>query len=221
VHDDISQFIPIVLIGMVAALIIMAVVLRERARRQAFMDLARQYGFKYHRKSCGIPRQFAFLNALCQGHTRYASNILEGIYKERQILTFDYHYATGSGKDEVHHYLSVFMLQMERTFPELRIYPESFFSKIGQALGYRDIDFESVEFSDAFTVRSADKKFAYDICHVRMMEYLLENRKMAFEIEGQWLCTWRESRLNPEHVIPALEKLLEIRALMPKYLFEN
>jgi len=30
-------------------------------------------------------------------------------------------------------------------------------------------------------VRSRDKKFAYDVCHPRMMEYLLARRDLAIE----------------------------------------
>jgi hypothetical protein len=34
-------------------------------------------------------------------------------------------------------------------------------------------------------VRSPDKKFAYDVCHAQMMEYLLANRDLSIEIENE------------------------------------
>ena len=45
--------------------------------------------------------------------------------------------------------------------------------KIAGALGFHDINFESSEFSRKFHIKCADKKFAYDVIHPRMMEFLL------------------------------------------------
>jgi hypothetical protein len=39
--------------------------------------------------------------------------------------------------------------------------------------GYGDIKFESAEFSKTFCLRTPDKKFAYDACNAKMIEYLL------------------------------------------------
>ena len=47
--------------------------------------------------------------------------------------------------------------------------------------GYQDIKFESAEFSKTFCVRSPDKKFAYDVCNAKMMEYLLVKGYAAHE----------------------------------------
>ena len=111
------------------------------------------------------------------------------------------------------------ILTLERTFPELTIAREGFFSKIAQSLGYDDIDFESHEFSRKFCVRSKNKKFAYDFCHARLMEYLLANEDLAIEIEGTALAIAFSDCLDPAQVEPNLERLIQLRWLMPKYLF--
>ncbi len=210
-----------VVIAVAVVLIAVFAWLHERRRTQAFRALAGQLGLKYHAKSRGMPQQYKFLDKLAQGHSRYAFNILDGIYRNNEIRAFDYHYATGSGKNRTDHYFSFFMLRLPRAFPELRVYPENFLSKIGQTLGYEDIDFESVEFSNAFTVRSKDKKFAYDICHTRMMEYLLGHRDTAFEIERDWLAVGLDKRIDPGQVPARLDQLIEMRALFPNYLWEQ
>ncbi|HNR36846.1 MAG TPA: hypothetical protein PKO36_16850 [Candidatus Hydrogenedentes bacterium] len=202
-----------------AALGVVVYLVYERRRSEAFRVLARQYGFAYRRRSGSLPRQFDFMNVLRQGEDRQAVNILEGIYEGRMVLSFEYNYTTGSGEDKEQHFMSVFMLQLERSFPELRIYPETLWSKLGQKLGFEDIDFESIEFSRAFTVRAADRKFAYDFCHPRMMEYLLRHRETMLEIDREWMCAWRRERSRPQTVIPFLDQLVEMRALMPNYLF--
>jgi hypothetical protein len=117
--------------------------------------------------------------------------------------------------------LSFFVLHLPAAFPELVISSEGFFSKIAQAFGYDDIDFESHEFSRKFCVRSKDKKFAYDVCNARMIEYLLANDDLTIEIENDVLSISFGSRLKPEQIEPNLNRLIEIRSLMPTYLFSG
>jgi hypothetical protein len=88
-------------------------------------------------------------------------------------------------------------------------------------LGYDDIDFESSEFSRAFAVRSRDRKFTYDVCHPRMMEYLLEHRDLSLEIEGRCVAMSFDRRLKPEEVPARLQQLIQIRQLFPEYLYRD
>jgi len=201
--------------------------LREKKRREAFQALATQYGFRYSAAhDHDIPHRYGFLDKLRQGSNRYAYNTLAGDYEGHPVQVFDYHYETHStdskGRRQTHHHrISFFILQLPKAFPELRIYPEGFFSKLGQMIGFDDIDFESVEFSRAFCVRSTDKKFAYDICHARMMEYLLQDPKLSLEIEDDCLAMSFSSRLRVEEIAGRLEQLVAIRGLFPEYLFRE
>ena len=85
--------------------------------------------------------------------------------------------------------------------------------------GYQDIKFESAEFSRAFNVRSPDKKFAYDVCNAKMMEYLLANRDLSIEIENEVIALAFDSRLSVEQFELDLQRLAEIRSRLPEYLF--
>ncbi|HET9647183.1 MAG TPA: hypothetical protein VFP34_03015 [Microlunatus sp.] len=53
--------------------------------------------------------------------------------------------------------------------------------------GGQRVRFESEDFNDAFTVRTASPKFASDVIHPRQMEYLLRMRPPGFTIDGQWI----------------------------------
>jgi hypothetical protein len=196
-----------------------------KKRREAFAALAARLGLSYsaeHNRE--LAEQFAFLDRLAQGSNRYAYNVLSGNYRDHQLIVFDYHFETHSTDSKGHrrthhHYFSFFILRLERSFPELVITREGVFSKIAQAFGYDDIDFESHEFSRKFCVRSKDKKFAYDVCHARMIEYLLANDDLNIEIEDAALAIGFGSCLNAEQIEPNLERLVQIRTLMPSYLF--
>jgi hypothetical protein len=208
-------FIALVIIIMIAGAVAAA------KRREALRQLAASLGLRYiPGKNRSMARRYEFLDKLRRGHNRYAYNILSGNYREHELTLFDYHYQTGSGKNTHHYHFSFFILHLPMYFPELVIGPEGIFSKIAQAVGYDDIDFESHEFSRKFCVRSKDKKFAYDVCNARMIEYLLSNNDFSIEIEGTAMAISFNRKLKPEQIEPNINRLLEVRSLMPDYLFE-
>lgn len=218
--------IAVLVIALVVVLVIVGAV-SARKRRQAMSELAVKLRLRFepgHDRE--IAKRYQFLDKLRAGSNRYAFNILSGAYRGHEVTAFDYHYETHStdskGRQQTHHhYFSFFILQLQAAFAELTIGSEGFFSKIAQALGYDDIDFESHEFSRKFCVRSKDKKFAYDVCNARMIEYLLGNTDLTIEIEGDALAISFGSRLSAERIEQNLNRLIEIRSLMPDYLFSR
>ena len=217
----------IVLFIAIFILVAVAGAIAARKRREAMVALAGRLGLHFSpAKDRGIATRYKFLDKLRSGSNRYAFNVLSGTYRERDVMAFDYHYETHStdskGRRQTHHhYFSFFILHLPASFPELVIGREGFFSKIAQAFGYDDIDFESHEFSRKFCVRSPNKKFAYDICNARMMEYLLANDDLSIEIENDSLAIFFGRRLSPEQIEPNLNRLVELRSLMPSYLFSE
>jgi hypothetical protein len=215
---------PLIIVGSIALIVVVSVLayISARKRREAMAALAAKLGLYFEPdKNWDIAQRYSFLDKLRAGSNRYAFNIFLGDYKGYDVIVFDYHYRTGSGKNTQHHYISFFILHLPASFPELVIGSEGFFSKIAQAVGYDDIDFESHEFSRKFCVRSPDKKFAYDVCNARMIEYLLSNTDLTIEIEGEALAVSFSSRLSPEQIEPNLNRLITIRSLLPEYLFSR
>ncbi len=221
---------PVVIIVVVITVIIVGIVfgaISARKRREAMGALAAKLGLRFDQShNRDLARRYKFLDKLRQGSNRYAFNILSGGYKDHEITVFDFHYETHSTdskghRQTHHHYFSFFILCLPISFPELKIAREGFFSKVAQAFGYDDIDFESHEFSRKFCVRSADKKFAYDVCNARMLEYLLANDDLTIEIENEALAISFSSRLSAEQIEPNLNRLIQFRSLMPGYLFSG
>ena len=76
----------------------------------------------------------------------------------------------------------------------MRDQPGGLFDKVAGAFGFDDIDFESSEFSKRFYVKSTEKRFAYDVLHPRMMEFLLAARPPMLDVEDGALCLSDGSR---------------------------
>jgi len=213
-------FIPIVILAVIGFIIYG--IWASRKRRQELATLAHRLGMSFSpSKDYGMDYVYGFLEAFKQGRNRYAYNIIDGGYRDRDFKIFDYHYQTGSGKHTHDHYISFIIMTLEEVFPELKISREGILSKIGQALGFDDIDFESHEFSRNFCVRSKDKKFAYDACNAQMIEYLLRNRDVNIEIEHNVIAMAFNPLIDPAKIEYNLDRLIEIRSLMPDYLFNS
>ena len=218
---------PLIVVGVVALIIVLGILghLSAKKRREAMAALAARLGLHFSpHKDRGLARQYSFLDKLRSGSNRYAFNTLSGTYKDHEVTAFDYHYETHSTNSKGHrqthhHYFSFFLLTLPASFPELVIAREGFFSKVAQAFGYDDIDFESHEFSRKFCVRCRDKKFAYDVCNAQMIEYLLANDDLTIEIDAYAMAISFRSRLSPEQIEPNLNRLIALRSLMPEYLF--
>lgn len=180
----------------------------------------------HHERDYHLADDFSFLEKLRQGSNRYVSNILSGPYGDHDITIFDYRYETHSTdsdgkKDTTHHHFSFFILTLPKPFEELTIASESFSSNIVPAEGFNNIDFENHEFSKKFAVRSKDKKFAYDFCNAQMIEYLLKHPSTSIEVDHNMLAIGYNHCLKVEDIIPHINRLYEIRELMPDHLFDN
>jgi hypothetical protein len=201
--------------------------IQARKRREALIELAQRLNLDFNPgQDREIPGRFSFLNLFARGENRYATNVLSGNYQDNEILAFDYHYETEStdskgNRTTQDHWFSFFILTLPARFPELTIRHENFLTKIAEVFGYQDINFESAEFSKAFNVRSPDKKFAYDVCNGKMMEYLLANRDISIEIENDVLALAFSTRLSAGQIEFNLQRLVEIRSCLPDYLFTN
>jgi hypothetical protein len=211
-------FVIIAIIGSVYSAI------AARKRREGLLELAQRLNLNFNAEpDYGLADQFQFLKKLAQGDNRYAYNVLSGKYQNDDIQAFDYHYQVTThdknGSHTTHYRFSFFILQLPGFFPDLTIRHENFLMKVAEVFGYQDIKFESAEFSKAFNVRSPDKKFAYDVCNAKMMEFLLANRDLSIEIENQALALAFNTCLSTEQIESNLQRLAQIRSLMPDYLF--
>jgi hypothetical protein len=199
--------------------------------QEAFQVWAKLHNWSYDcRQDRKNYRRYSFLNRLQKGSNRYAFDTLKGTWNGYQAEAFNFHYETYSTSSHGatttttthHHYFGVVIIQIERSFPELVIFPQNFIEKMRNALGGKNIKFESLEFSKKFTVLCSNKKFAWDFCHARMMEYLLAKPDICLELENNILAVYKIRRkMQPDEIEECLIKLCDLRQLMPEYLFRN
>ena len=202
--------------------------LKTRSAKMA--DMARKRGMKFEQAfDRRRDKIYRFLRKV-GGSRRYALNVISGKSEGYRVTMFEYHYQRYFDCEVweyhrwiQHYYLSYFVLDLEKDLPGLSISDEStnskILSRIADAIGRGDIDFESHEFSERYEVRGDDKKFAYDFCNAQMIEYLIDRTIIPIEVEKKALAICYGSQLHESDIEPNLKHLVNLRRLMPDYLF--
>ena len=188
-------------------------------RRKELADWARTNGLSFNpANDRSMDERFPDFRCLRQGHSRYAYNVMTRRSDQLPVTAFDYHYATGSGKNRSDHHLSAVILQSPIPLKPLFIRREGFFDKVSEFFGFDDIDFESAEFSRHFHVSSPDKRWAYAVIHQRMMEYLLNVPEFSIEFATLHVVACRSSRFATADFAAAVRLVQGIFERLPDYL---
>lgn len=175
---------------------------QTQARRDALAALASEIGFRFNPdKDTRHDDEYAHFEVFRRGHSRAAYNTLTGAIDPGgdeglaampiKMGDFTYKITSSNGKTTTTRTYNFSYLILHLPYgavPDLLIRAEGVFDKLAGAFGFDDIDFESEEFSRRFHVKSADKKFAYDVCHPRMMEFLMQSDPPTIDIERGRCC---------------------------------
>lgn len=157
---------------------------------------------------------------------RYAYNIAAGRMGSRDVVTFDYHYETYStdskgNRETTNHYFSGVIVESDLPLKPLFIRPEGLFDKVTAFFGHEDINFESAEFSKKFYVTAADKKWAYDVLHVRTMEFLLQRPKFTIQFDRDTILVTRSSTFSLAEFEAASQTAQGILDALPEYVVKQ
>ncbi len=206
--------------------------LQQQKRRQELSELAAELGWQFDSSQNPSHEdrypQFAIFT---RGHSRYAYHTLRGqtVIDGRvwPVVMGDYHFreTSGTGKNRSTHTYQFSYLLLELPFLrscDLMVRQEGVFDKLAGMIGFDDIDFESAEFSDRFHVKSSDKKFAYDVLHPRMMEFLLDSDPPGIDIARRACCLYTGNRCwSPTKFRTTIRWANEFFRRWPQYVTES
>ncbi len=171
---------------------------QERKRRDELAALAASLGWAFDpARDRSHDDTYSQFEVFRRGHSREAYNTMSGSVEidgrafPARAGDFLYKVTRSNGKTTTTTTYRFSYLILHPPFPrvpDLLIRREGLLDKLAGALGFDDIDFESAEFSRRFHVKSRDKRFAYDVCHPRMMEFLLASNPPCVDLERGAVC---------------------------------
>lgn len=221
-------FVGILTIGLIGAYLAWQA---EQKRRTAMQALANELGLHYHPEpDSDHDDEYAQFEIFRRGHSRVAKHTLSGTVelfdRPCAVRTGDFRYKVDSSNGKTSstrtYHFSYLIVHPPWPSPTLLVRREGMFDRVKAAFGFDDIDFESAEFSQRYFVTSSDKRFAYDVLHPRMIEFLLKSDPLTLDLEGGALCVSDGARRwQPEDYRRQLAFVREFCSHWPRHLLQD
>ncbi|MGH3647041.1 MAG: hypothetical protein ACRDTM_07685 [Micromonosporaceae bacterium] len=226
--------VAVLCLGVVAALVIglliwglMVGIRRARERYQAKVSAlyhwARSQRWSYHAEAPALVHRFQG-QPFGRGSSRRALHVLSGVHRGREIVAFEYKFTVSNGDNNstTYTYLVV-ATPTPAPRPHLQVGLEGAGSKLLSVFGARDLQLESEEFNRVFRISTGNDRFAYDVLHPRMMEWLLadqRSRLVPFRFEASDLVCWSRTEMNPQQAVWMADYLMDLAERVPAYVWK-
>jgi hypothetical protein len=195
-----------------------------RRRRAEILDLTTEHGWRFAEEEPLLVDRFAG-PPFGLGFERRATNVAYGTHDGRDLVCFDYEYKTsnGSGNDRTttSHRYSVLGLSMRAILPPLSVDPENALERLVGRVTDNDIDMESETFNRAFTVSCPDRKFASDVLHPQMIEYLLAFPRLGWRFDRDCLLVIAEGHRTPGAIEATVEFMDGLTDRIPEFVWHR
>lgn len=228
---------PLVFIAFFGALLAVLIVGARAAKRKEAQRLAQIHAlcarraWTFEPSRWPVHKSFPQFGLFSTGDNRQGTNTIRGTFEAHGarlgLIIGDYSYQTtstdskGNRSTTTHHAgYAIATLPPRWVTPSLDVRPENFLDRIGAALGFDDIDFESAEFSRAFHVKSPERRFAYDVLHPRMMEFLLRGSRPRLTLSDGAVLLGATHRASPAQIEGTADWLAAFFELWPAYLVQ-
>ena len=220
-----SGFVVLVVLFVLAGIgLVVYSFVQAAKRREAMAAYAGSRGWRYEAEQPLLVDRFDG-PPFGIGHGRSATNAVYGQHDGREFVSFDYEYKTtsGSGKDRrtTTHTFSVVALSMGVSLPSLRVDPENFVERVIGRVTNTDIELELEDFNRAFTVSCPDRKFASDVLHPQMMEFLLQHREVGWRFERDSMLVVSGTKRSVAEIDATLALMDQISDRIPDFVWRQ
>jgi hypothetical protein len=214
--------IGLVLFVAFAVMLVLLAVRTAAKRRAELLALSAELGLTFAEGDpFDIPDSYKRFDWLTEGENQKACNVLYGQIGSLGVKAFDYSYETEDSDDHhTTHSFSAIIVDTNAVFPTLLIRPEGLFDRVAGTLGFNDTDFESDEFSRRFYVSSDNKKFAYDVVHPLMMDFLIADPVWQVQMLGPGLMVYKGGSFSSDEFRQGIKFVQAFVDHIPEYLWQ-
>jgi hypothetical protein len=149
--------------------------------------------------------------------------MVAGDFRGRGMCALDYTYETTTsdgkgGTTTTTHQVHLVALNLPVALPPLTVTADS---KLKRFFGGRDLELESQAFNDAFRISCADDRYASAVIHPRMMEWLLYNPGLEWQLSGNALISWGTGPYVVPDTLARLEAMAGVIDRVPPFVLRD
>jgi hypothetical protein len=193
--------------------------LRNHRRGDPIARLAAHYGFEYwpedpFREGPTVADLMGF------GGGRTVHHVVRGQYRGRRLQAFERRSGQARIIADPSDSEQVVSVALPAPRPRLQVGPETGFTRSFE----NDLKFENQAFNDVFRVWSDSPRFAHDVIHPRMMEWMLADpraRRYEWRLDGVWISITWKGFLDPAELIPAADFLIDVLDRIPTHVWSE
>lgn len=208
--------LPVLIIVLVPVLIIVFYIIGQKQRQkriQALQAFGAQNGWTFVPHAAKRMFQNADAYSILNAGSGEIIALLQRPHDGGTISVFDYSYTVGSGKNSHTHTQTVVAFHTPRLMiPYFALYPESFFSFIGEMFGFQDIDFATHPvFSKNFKLTGRDEMPIRQFFHPQVLSSLEKLPRIRLDGGGNYLFVYvLDEVFTPENLNGFLGTALNI-----------
>jgi hypothetical protein len=140
-----------------------------------------------------------------------------GDYRGRGMCALDYFYTTSNGKTTQTHNVHLVALNLPTALPPLTVSKDSALQRAFS----NDIELESQVFNDAFRIDCADQRYASAVLHPQLMEWMLANPGLEWQLAGNALVSWGYGAFTAPDVQARLEAMTGVIDRIPRFVLQD
>jgi hypothetical protein len=212
-----TPLVPILFFGAVVVAVgvgVSMVYAYEKKRTATLAGACLRMGFNFQPK---IPKEqiptmgsFHLFNV---GRSRTGWNLMTGKADGAAVSVFDYRYTVGGGKNSHTFVQTVAVFPGVGALPEFILAPEHWWDRVGQALGFKDLDFEaSPEFSRNYQLKGPDESRIRAAFGAEALGFFAQQLGWSVEVKGDAIAIYRHSsRPKPEEMPQFVAEVAAVR----------
>ncbi len=183
----------------------------SKSRTANMERVAFELGMEFSPKDeWGLRRLLLDFKLFRQGSGQRITNLLqkEDDLMESKTYIFDYQYTISTGKSSHTYHQTVFFLDSKKLgLPEFWMKPENFFHKIGDWLGFKDIDFAAFpEFSKQYHLKGKDEEAVRYAMNDQVLHYFTVEKDWCLEGQNYFMIFYKSETLLSEGQIKSFYK---------------
>ncbi|HEY3557320.1 MAG TPA: hypothetical protein VGL05_07650 [Kribbella sp.] len=141
-----------------------------------------------------------------------------GQYNGRGLCVLDYTYVTSNGKSTQTHRINLVALTLPVALPPITVMRDN---GLRRMLGGRDLELENQQFNERFRVECLDDRYGSAVMHPRMMECVLRNPGLEWQIAGNAFVSWGRDAFAVPDVFARLDAMTRLVDLLPPFVLRD